>query len=286
MPLQLITGPAAEPIALAQAKLHLRQDGTGDDTLISAFIPAARDFAETKTARQLVSARWKYVIDSFPGPSLEGVPYGNAFSLPLHAILLPKSPVVQVISVQYLAMDGTIQTMPTTDYVADLACEPARITPVFGKIWPPNPMPQIGAVWVNFDAGYAAPVTADFAADTIAVKGNWKTLAVTDAVRFSNSGGALPSPLLESTDYFVQAVVSAGVYKLSATVGGGVLDLTDAGSGLTFLGVIPQGIRSWMLLRLGSIYQNREEVALLNRGKIEALPYVDGLLDPYRVWMV
>jgi len=189
------------------------------------------------------------------------------------------------VSIQYTAMDGTTQTMPSSDYAADLACEPARITPVFGKIWPIT-LPQIGAVQVTFDAGYAAPITANAGADTIALSGPWKTYAVNDVLRLSNSGGALPSPLAENTDYYIQSVVSAGVYKLSATAGGAAIDIADAGSGLNFVGVVPKGIVSWMLLRLGSIYQNREEVALLNRGKIEALPYVDGLLDPYRVWMV
>lgn len=285
MPLQLITPPAAEPIFLDFAKLHVRQDDVADDALITAFISAARDFAETKTGRQLVAARWKLILDSFPGPSLVGVPFGDAFTLPKHAILLPKSPAVQIVSLQYTAMDGSTQTVPTTDYVADLACEPARITPVFGKIWP-IPLPQIGSVQVTFDVGYAAPITADAATDRITVNGAWKAQAVNDAVRLSNNGGALPGGLLENTDYFIKTVVSPGVYTLSLTPGGALVDISSAGTGLQFLGVVPKGIVSWMLLRLGSIYANREEVAIMNRGKIEALPYVDGLLDPYRVWMV
>jgi hypothetical protein len=46
---------------------------------------------------------------------------------------------------------------------------------------------------------------------------------------------------------------------------------------------VPEGLRNWILLRTGSLYENREEVAILNRGKVEELPFVDGLLDPYRV---
>ncbi|NDE55215.1 MAG: phage gp6-like head-tail connector protein, partial [Actinobacteria bacterium] len=40
---------------------------------------------------------------------------------------------------------------------------------------------------------------------------------------------------------------------------------------------------SWIKLRVGSLYAHREEVALLNRGSIESLPFVDGLLDPFRM---
>lgn len=46
---------------------------------------------------------------------------------------------------------------------------------------------------------------------------------------------------------------------------------------------VPQGIKNWMLVRIGTLWENREEVAILQRGKVELLPYVDGLLDPFRV---
>ena len=68
MPLQLVTPPAEEPVSLAEAKLHLRVDFPNEDALITALIAAARQAAETLTGRQLVTARWKLVLDSFPGP--------------------------------------------------------------------------------------------------------------------------------------------------------------------------------------------------------------------------
>jgi len=46
---------------------------------------------------------------------------------------------------------------------------------------------------------------------------------------------------------------------------------------------VPEGIRQWIALMARTCYENREMVAVLNRGKVEMLPYVDGLLDPYRV---
>ena len=130
MPLQLVIPPAEEPVSLAEAKLHLRVDFPDDDALIVSLIAAARMAAETLTGRQLVTARWKLVLDSFPGPSLMGVPAGRSFSLPGHAILLPKCPLQSVVSLQYLDMASTTQTMPSSDYTVDTACEPARITPV------------------------------------------------------------------------------------------------------------------------------------------------------------
>ncbi|MFM0256097.1 head-tail connector protein [Paraburkholderia sediminicola] len=282
MPLQLITAPSAEPLTLAEAKLHLRVDIDDDDTLIGALIAAARDYAQGETHKQMVSARWKQVLDSFPGPSLIGIPYGRQYTLPGHAIYLQRAPVIRVLSIQYLDMTGVAQTMPDTDYTVDYSSEPVRITPVFGQIWP-IPLPQIGAVWVNFDAGYAAPVTADAVAGTISAPG-WSRLAVGDAVRLSNGGGALPAPLSAMTDYFVQSIVSDGVYKLSATAGGVPIVLTDAGTGQSFVGAVPEGLKAWLKIRLSTLYENREEVAIMNRGTIQALPYVDRLLDAYKTY--
>ena len=204
MPIQLVTPPTEEPVSLLEAKLHLRVDFDEDDMLIASLITAARQAAETLTGRQLTTARWKQVLDCFPGPSLMGVPAGQTFTLPGHAILLAKAPVQSVVSINYLDMASVNQTMPALTSTVDAACEPARITPVFGQIWPIC-LPQIGAVSVTFDAGYGTASQ------------------------------------------------------------------------------VPEGIKSWIKLRLGSLYAHREEVAALSRGRIESLPFIDGLLDPYKV---
>ena len=191
MPIQLVTPPAEEPVSLAEAKRYLRVDFPDEDALITSLISAARMAAETLTGRQLVTARWKLVLNGFRECM----------------IMLPKCPVQSVFSIQYLDMAGVIQTMPPADYVVDNASEPARIAPVFGKTWPIT-LPQIGAVWVTFDAGYGPAAS------------------------------------------------------------------------------VPEGLKSWIKLRVGSLYAHREEVALLTRGSIASLPFLDGLLDPYKVVLI
>lgn len=45
---------------------------------------------------------------------------------------------------------------------------------------------------------------------------------------------------------------------------------------------VPAGIKAWMKLRIGAMYDNREEVAVI-RGSVLEMPFADRLLDPYRV---
>lgn len=212
MPYKLITPPTSEPVTLVEAKQHLKVDFSDDDLLIGAMITAAREYAEMKTQRQLVTAQWKLVLDSFPGPSLIGVPFGVPYSLPGHAILINKTPLLTVDAITYLDMSSTRQTMPPADYAVESTSEPARVTPVFGKIWP-IPLPQIGAVEVDFTSGYGAPDA----------QGNWTP------------------------------------------------------------GTVPEGIKRWILLRVGALYENREEISVGQRIVVNELPFVDRLLDPYTV---
>ena len=182
-----------------------------DDVLIAAMISACRDFAEAKTRRSFLSQTWALTLDSFPGPSLMGVPYGTAYSIPGHAIILEKPPIQSIVSIKYLDLSSTLQTMPTTDYVdmtgggnqrVDDLC---RITPVFGKIWPIN-LPQIGSVVVTYTAGFGA--TAD---------------------------------------------------------------------------TVPPALKAWIKLRLGALYENREEIAVGTRIVVSELPIGAGILDQYTV---
>ena len=81
MSFQLITAPATEPVTLDEARSHLRVDFLDDDALIVALITAARLHAEMLTGRSFITTRWKAVLDSFPGPSRMGVPFGASFTL-------------------------------------------------------------------------------------------------------------------------------------------------------------------------------------------------------------
>jgi uncharacterized phiE125 gp8 family phage protein len=177
--------PATEPVTLAEARLFCRVDSTAEDTLITSLIAAARQDAEMILQRSLITQGWRLVLDSFPA-----------------CIELERGTVLTVTAITYMDMAGVWQTLSASDYVSDLSGCPARITPVFGKVWPVT-LPQIGAVKVEYTAGYGAA-----AAD------------------------------------------------------------------------VPEAIKRWIKLRVATIFENREEVA---RGDLRAMPYVDGLLDAFRV---
>lgn len=203
---QLIAGPAGEPVSLAEAKLHLRVDldMTDDDTLIAALITAARQYGEQITHSSFMTQTWRYVMDSFPGRYLTSVPWGEEFTIPGNAMVLEKGPISAITSINYMDMSGTWQVMPASTYVADPSGHLARITPVFGQIWP-IPMPQIASVNVVFTAGYGAASS------------------------------------------------------------------------------VPEGIKAWLKMRIGALYENREEF-LSGRGVVVAeLPFADSLLDPFRI---
>lgn len=281
MPLQTLIAPAARPMDVVEARQHVRQDLTDDDASLRGLIAAATTFAQTECHRTLIATRYKLVLDSFPGHWQMGVPWGAGYSLPDQAILLEYGPVLAVRSITYLDMSGTRVTMPASDYTADLSGDLARITPVFGKIWQPT-LPQIGAVEVTFDAGDAAAITVS--GNVLTIKGGvWRALAVGDTVRLSNSGGALPAPLQPDTDYYVQSTPTSASFTLAATPGGAAITLNSAGRGTSYIGAVNEGIKAWMKLRLGTLYDLRADMVVLNRGRLEPLPYVDALLDGHRI---
>jgi hypothetical protein len=285
MPEICIRPPSGEPVSLAEAKLHLRVTDTSQDPLISMLISAARIACESKTRQQLLHARWQLVLDRFPMAGIgTPLPFSQDVNIPGYAAILPHAPFVDIESVTYLDMNGDSQVCDPSVYVVNNAMTPAIISVAFGQVWP-IPLPQIGAVQFTYDAGYASPCTFNVSGNNFTVNSpiSW---SVGETVTFSNSGGALPAVLSPDTPYLIASATpqtnGPTVYTIT-DIYGNAITLADPGSGSCFLGTVPEGLRNWILLRVGSLYENREEVAILNRGKVEELPFIDGLLDPYRI---
>lgn len=59
-----ITQPVAEPLTLAEAKAHLRLDGTAEDLTVTQLIRTARDHLERTTGLCLISRRLRAAVES------------------------------------------------------------------------------------------------------------------------------------------------------------------------------------------------------------------------------
>lgn len=176
--LKLITAPIFEPVTLAEAKLHCRIDGTDDDTLVTSLIVAARQAAENRTGRVLITQTWELQLDAFEAE-----------------IELPNPPTQSVVSVKYLDTAGADQTLAGTEYLLDATSEPGLLVPAYGKTWP-STYAVPNAVKVQYKAGYG-----DAAASVPHGVKQWMLLAIGTwyANREAMVSGALTSRDLPST---------------------------------------------------------------------------------------
>ena len=144
MGLSLVTAPVCEPISLAEAKVHLRVDGSDSDTYINTLIVAARNHVENITRRRLVQQTWDYTLPEFP----------------IWDILLPNMPVSSVTSVSYVNSAGTTTTFTTgaspdvAKYDVVIDGPRARIFPKYNVSWPSTRL-HGNAVTVRYVTGYS-----------------------------------------------------------------------------------------------------------------------------------
>ena len=60
----LVSGPAVEPLSLAEAKSWIKVDASDEDALIQSLIVSARLAVEAATNRLLITQQWRLVIDA------------------------------------------------------------------------------------------------------------------------------------------------------------------------------------------------------------------------------
>lgn len=150
MALQLVTGPAEEPISLAEAKSHLRVSFADDDPLIQNLIYTAREEAEARTERALCTQTWKLVADSWPALPAFSLSWQGAFD----QFQLPLPPLQSVTSIVYKDTAGVPTTLGSSNYIVDTASEPGRVALAYSQAWPGSALQPISGVTVTFVAGY------------------------------------------------------------------------------------------------------------------------------------
>jgi hypothetical protein len=156
--LELITAPATEPVTLAEAKAHARIDITDDDTQLTDYITAARELVERTTGRALITQTWRLTLDCWPGEKSDDwwdgvrdgpINYGEASSLEIR-----KAPFLEVTSVVTLDESDTPTTWAASNYYVDKRHGFGRLTKKIGTVWPVIVNRQIGAIRIDFTAGY------------------------------------------------------------------------------------------------------------------------------------
>jgi len=157
MPITVLTPPAAEPVALALAKQHLRVDHDDDDAMIAAIIAAARAYCERFCRRTFPTATLRLTLDRFPA--------GGG------AIRLPYPPLVSVSSLTYVDGSGVTQTLAASAYSVDAASAPGRVVPAYGTVWPAT-RGHVNDVAVTYVAGSAATPPAVVQAMLLLI-GHW-----------------------------------------------------------------------------------------------------------------
>jgi len=142
-----VTDSASEPVSLSDMKLHLRVDGTGEDTVIAAYQKAARIYCEEYTGRAFINQTWRMRLDDFP------TSYDNRFSY--GDIYLNRAPLSSVSSITYIDPDGVSQTLSTDIYEIDTDSEVGLIRLKYNQSYPAvRNHPQ--SVTVNYIIGYGA----------------------------------------------------------------------------------------------------------------------------------
>ena len=146
MGLSLVTGPATEPVTLAEAKAHLRVTIADDDGLIAGYILAARRYAEGYTRRSFCTQTWDYTIDYC-------WPWVKRDCYLARRITLPLPPLQSVSSITYVDTDGASQTLASDQYVVKIDDTSGIIEPAYQVTWP-EVRYQLSAITVRFVSGW------------------------------------------------------------------------------------------------------------------------------------
>jgi uncharacterized phiE125 gp8 family phage protein len=139
MSLVMTSGPALEPVTVAEAKAHLRVDGTAEDVLIASLLLTSRLHVEAALGLALITQSWTFALDRWPQ---------------MPAVDLPIRPVQAIAFVRVLASDGTPTTLGASDYILEGRGVPPRLART-GTSWP-LPGQVVSGIEIAFTAGFGS----------------------------------------------------------------------------------------------------------------------------------
>ena len=159
------TGPAVEPLTVAEAKLHLRVDISDDDAYIGTLITAAREWVENYLDRTLITTQLILRAAEFPTEELE-----------LARPPMVASGTATAVVITYTLADTTTATLSTALYRVDRTSTPGNVAPIINGTWPSYVIEDANAVAVTYWAGYgptSASVPATIRHAMLMLIGHW-----------------------------------------------------------------------------------------------------------------
>jgi len=136
MGLKLVYEADTEPVAVSEAKLHMRVDFTEDDLLISNIIKASSRKCEDYTRRAFMRQTWDYILDE---PTMD-------------VIDIPRPPLIQIDGIFLTLQNNSEIELDMDKFILDDISSPARL-----KVKKSTKFPkyrEMGAFRIRFTSGY------------------------------------------------------------------------------------------------------------------------------------
>ncbi len=174
----LLTGPALEPVTLAEAKTFLRVTDSAEDGFINTLITAARLHLEGTTGRVLISQTWRTLCDDWPAD---------------RTLVLPVAPLLSISAITIYDPDGVAVPLPLAQFQPETKVAPARIflpTTIAGMV----ALRQHNGIEIDYVAGFgplATDVPADLRQALLSLVAYW--FEHRDAVVIAGSGSIVPT---------------------------------------------------------------------------------------------
>ncbi len=139
MALVLTSGPAVEPVTVAEAKAHLRLDSAAEDVLLASLLLTSRLHVEAALGLALINQTWMLVLDRWPADS---------------CVEIPIAPLQGITAVRVRDAAGAATVIAPTSYLVDIASKPPRL--VWNNAAPPSPGRVANAIEIDISAGFGA----------------------------------------------------------------------------------------------------------------------------------
>lgn len=163
---RLVTGPASEPVTLAEVRELLRNPPTAENAMITLCITQARQMFEAATGIACINQSWKITLNTWPNYDDEW--WDGVRELPVtylnkggpNYVTMPRYPLSSITSVTTYGMDRSTTALTVDNYFfADTVSFPGRMVLKDTATWP-TLLTNTNAVDIIYVAGFGADADA------------------------------------------------------------------------------------------------------------------------------